>query len=471
MKLTVLGSGVRTPLLIKGIVRRRLPVAEVTLHDSDPARLDTMTRFCAHLSTRWDAGFEVRAEPEAAGAIEGAAFVLSAIRAGGDEARVVDERVPLAHGVLGQETTGPGGFAMALRTIPVALRFAHLVEEMAPDAWLINFTNPAGLITQALTHHTSIKVIGICDSPTAMKRSIATVLGVPGDQVELDYFGLNHLGWVRRVLVDGIDCIPELLDRYSELQEAGHEWALFDAGLVRDLGMLPNEYLYYFYFRERAVANIARSGTTRAQELLGLNQSLWAELHRYVAEGGFETALRAYERALAARSASYMAAESGGAPRPVPAEDLFEGEGYEGLAMAAISAITGALPTPLIVNVPHRGAVEGFDDLDVFELPARLDHSGATPLEVGTVPEICRALLTPVKVYERLAVRAAVEGSYKAALQALSVHPLVASYGLARVILKDYLDQHGAALGYVSQANSIRGSRVPAVTSGGGLGV
>ncbi|MBA2426695.1 MAG: glycoside hydrolase [Actinobacteria bacterium] len=459
MKLTVLGAGVRTPLLLKGLVRRALPVEEVVLHDSNPHRLETMTRFSSYLCERWGAGFKLRPEPLARAAIEDAGFVLSAVRVGGDDARVIDEEVPLKHDVLGQETTGPGGFAMALRTIPVALGFARLIEAHAPQAWLINFTNPAGLITEALTRHSAVKVIGICDSPTGMKRSIAAVLGVHGDNVDLDYFGLNHLGWVRRVLVDGHDRLPELLERYGELQRVDHAAAPFDAELVRDLEMLPNEYLYYFYYRERAVANIKRSGATRARELQSLNAELWRALGASVATGGFAAAQHAYEHALLKRSASYMARECSSDPRPTASDDLFEGEGYEGLAMAVMTAITSGLDTPLIVNVPQRGAVEGFDDGDVFELPCRLGAGGATPIPVGRVPDVCTALLGPVKAYEKLTVQAAVDGSYGTAVRALSIHPLVASYSLARVILGEYLEQHGDALSHLGGAGPAPGSR------------
>nr|MBA3350433.1 6-phospho-beta-glucosidase [Actinomycetota bacterium] len=277
MKLTVLGAGIRTPLLLSGLTRRAeaLGLDEVVLHDCDPGRLETMAGFGGGLCREWGARFQVRAQQDSEAAIDGADFVFSAIRVGGEAGRIIDEEVPLQYGIVGQETTGPGGFAMALRTIPVMIDYARTIERVAPHAWLINFTNPAGLITQALQNHTGVKVIGICDTPTAMKRTIARVLEVPGDAVRLDYVGLNHLGWVRRVLVDGADRLPELLDRFEDLRAAGAEWAPFDPGLVRDLGMLPNEYLYYFYYREQALEHIRCSGNTRGQQLETLNRPLW----------------------------------------------------------------------------------------------------------------------------------------------------------------------------------------------------
>lgn len=445
MKLTVLGAGIRTPLLLSGLARRAesLGLDEVVLHDCDKGRLQTMAAFGGGLCDEWGAPFHVRAEEDAEAALEGADFVFSAIRVGGEAGRIIDEEVPLRYGIIGQETTGPGGFAMALRTIPVMIDYARTIERVAPRAWLINFTNPAGLITQALENHTDVKVIGICDTPTAMKRTIARVLEVPGDTVALDYFGLNHLGWVRRVTVDGADRLPELLDRFEELRTGGAEWAPFDPGLVRDIGMLPNEYLYYFYYREEALEHIRASGGTRAQQLATLNRPVWKELSRGAASGDWAQARAAYELAMSTRHSTYMARESGrGDPDARSDAELFEGEGYEGLAMAVMASIRTRAGVPLIVNVPANGAVAGFAD-DVLELPCLVGEHGATPVAVGAVPAIARALMEPVKTYERLTVEAAVAGSYSAATQALVAHPLVGSYRLATAMLDEYLSRHG----------------------------
>ncbi|MDQ3766049.1 MAG: hypothetical protein M3346_01725 [Actinomycetota bacterium] len=445
MKLTILGAGIRTPLLLSGLARRAeaLGLDEIVLHDCDKGRLETMAAFGSRLCREWGARFQVRAGEGPEAALEGADFVFSAIRVGGEAGRIIDEQVPIRHGIVGQETTGPGGFAMALRTIPVMIDYARMIERVAPHAWLINFTNPAGLITQALQNHTGVKVIGICDTPTAMKRTVARVLGIPGDAVGLDYFGLNHLGWVRRVLVDGADRLPELLDRFEELRAAGAEYAPFDPGLVRDLGMLPNEYLYYFYYREQALENIRRSGGTRAQQLEKLNRPVWESLSKGAASGDWAPARAAYESAMSTRHSTYMARESGrGDPGAGPDEELFEGEGYEGLAMAVMTSIRAQVNVPLIVNVPADGAVAGFAD-DVLELPCLVDEHGATPLAAGAVPPTARALMEPVKTYERLTVEAAVGRSYSAGTQALLAHPLVGSYRLATAILDEYLYRHG----------------------------
>src|SRR4029450_129270 len=194
MKLTMLGAGVRAPFVLRGLVRHQeeLGLTEVTLHDPDGARLDTMTALGRSLCAAWGGTFEVRGDAAPRAALADARFVFAAIRPGQERARTFDEELPLKHGVLGQETTGPGGFAMAMRTIPAMLEHARLIEEVAPSALLVNFTNPVGIVTQALHDGSSIHVVGVCDGPVSMERRIAAFLGVAGDAVHADYAGLNH---------------------------------------------------------------------------------------------------------------------------------------------------------------------------------------------------------------------------------------------------------------------------------------
>ena len=257
MKMTLIGTGVRTPFVLHGLADRAasLGLEEVVLHDADRSRLEVMSALGRHLCTSWGAPFTLRGEPDAGSALEGARFVFTAIRVGQERARAIDEQVPLKYGVLGQETTGPGGFAMALRTIPVMLGYARLIAEVAPEALIVNFTNPVGLIMQALTLHSEARVVGVCDGPIEMKRSVAEFLDVPPDRVHADYFGLNHAGWIHRLLVDGSDRLPDVVDRFEDLQKQDGSWRLFDPDLVRAIGMLPMEYLYFYYSRARAVEN------------------------------------------------------------------------------------------------------------------------------------------------------------------------------------------------------------------------
>jgi 6-phospho-beta-glucosidase len=443
--MTLLGSGVRAPFVLRGLAagQEDLGLDEVVLHDTDPERLELMTAVGGYLCADWGARFTVRGEPDAREAIDDARFVFSAIRPGKEGARAVDEEVPLKHGVIGQETTGPGGFAMALRTIPAMLDYARLIEDVAPEALLVNFTNPVGIVMQALHEHTSVRAVGICDGPISMQRSVAAFLGLPSEQVHADYVGLNHCGWIHRVLVDGHDRLPELLDRFAELQAADEQWRLFDPALVRGIGMLPMEYLYFYYYRDQALANIRGSGGSRGRQLQALNDALWPVLRARIDAGDLPGAAAAWERTMGERDATYFARERGEA---VPEEadepgNVFEGEGYEGVATAVMAATVRRRKVPLILNVANRGAIEGLRDDDVVEVTCLADEHGAHPIAQGEIPEAALALLAQVKLYERLTVTAAVEGSYDAALGALLAHPLVASYPAASAILDEYVER------------------------------
>jgi len=442
MKMTLLGAGVRAPFVLRGLAAGAadLDLDEVVLFDTDPERLELMTALGGHFAASWGAPFTVRNEPDAESALAGARFVFSAIRPGQEAARAVDEEVPLKHGVLGQETTGPGGFAMALRTIPAMVAYGQLIERVAPNALLVNFTNPVGIVMQALHDHTSVRAIGICDGPISMQRSVAEFLGLPREQVHADYAGLNHCGWIHRVLVDGEDRLPEVIDRFEELQAADDQWALFDPELVRSIGMLPMEYLYFYYYRDTAVEHIRGSGSSRGRQLQALNDALWPVLRAQIDAGDLPGAQTAWERAMGERDATYFARERG----EVVAEelelgDVFEGEGYEGVATAVMAAATRRRKTPLIVDVANRGAIAALDDDDVVEVTCLVDEHGAHPIAQGRLPDAATDLLTQVKLYERRTVEAAVTGSYEAALEALLVHPLVASYPTAKRILDDYV--------------------------------
>ncbi len=443
--MTLLGSGVRAPFVLHALAQQQddLGIDEVVLHDTDAERLGLMTALGRHLSAAWGARFGVRGASSARDALDGARFVFAAIRPGQEAARAIDEEVPLEHGVLGQETTGPGGFAMALRTIPAMLDYARLIEEVAPEALLVSFTNPVGIVTQALHDHTSVRVVGICDGPMSMSRSIAAFLGRPLADVHVDYAGLNHCGWIHRVLTDGRDRLPELLARFDELRALEDEdWGLFDAALVREIGMLPMEYLYFYYYRDEALANIRGSGSSRGRQLQALNDGLWPVLRERFDAGDLPGAAGAWEAAMRERHVTYFARERGeGLEAPEPAErGVFDGGGYQSVATAVMTAAVANRPTALILNVANRGAIEGMRDDDVVEVSCVADGNGAHALAQGRLPEPALELLQQVKAYERLTVRAAVEGSRDAALEALRTHPLVGSDAAATAILDDYVE-------------------------------
>ena len=327
MRLAILGGGgFRTPLVYAALAGTDSGVTDVVLYDTDAGRLDVMAHVLASIP-RWrvlralgrsdipppgsSEAPRVTVTTELDVALEGADFVFSAIRVGGLAARVQDERVALEHGVLGQETTGAGGIAYGLRTVPVARRVAERVRAVAPDAWVINFTNPAGMITEAMRGVLGDRVVGICDTPITMAKRAARLLGVdPHTPVDLDYVGLNHLGWLRGLRVDGEDLLPRLLAD-DALLGATEEGQLFGLDWIREIGALPNEYLYYYDFTRDAVAvDPVPAGSTRGEFLAGSSATSTPPPPRTrLARSELWTATRAE------REATYMAAEHAGQAR------------------------------------------------------------------------------------------------------------------------------------------------------------
>jgi len=454
LKLAIIGTaGVRTPLMLRGVLRRqeRLGLTDLCLMDSDQEHLDLIRMVSEPVLRQPQPSDDKKAAPplrvlwttDAREAIRGADFVLTTFRVGGIRSRVIDERVPLRYGVLGQETTGPGGFAMALRTIPVILDYVKLIQELAPDAWLVNFTNPSGLITEAVTNHTHMtRMVGICDNPSSMQREIARALKLSPDELFVEYFGLNHLGWVRGAFAKGWDVLPELIAAIAQ-QRVKLDGLPFDPQFVAALGMLPNEYLYFYYHAREAVQHILDAGKTRGEQVQELNEWLFAELRRLRA-GGSESDIRdAYVSYLVKRGESYMATETGHKPDLEHLQASAEEEGYEGVALGVMECLSGVRQGTAILSVPNRGAIAGMGESSVVEVTCYLGHSIVRPVAMGCVPEHALGLMKQVKEYERLTVEAALSGSYALALKALALHPLVPGYAVARRILDGYVSEHG----------------------------
>ncbi|MFC5448532.1 6-phospho-beta-glucosidase [Paenibacillus aestuarii] len=454
MKLTVLGgAGMRTALLVNGLIRHseQLQFDEVALYDIDEERLHIMGSLSQYIAQTKQASFRVTFTTDIREALQGAAFVFSAVRVGQEESRVNDERVALKYGVLGQETTGPGGFAMALRTIPVMIEYTRIIHEVAPNAWLLNFSNPSGLLAQAMNTYGHCKVIGICDAHAGIKNALSKFLGVHFSRLQVDYYGLNHLGWVPKVHLDGVDQMPMLLDRFEELAKSAHIFSFFDKELIRNIGMLPNEYLYYFYYHDRSVRHILQSGETRGEQIVKLNRPLLQRIAPLVREGKLKEAWMDYKETLDKRSSTYMSKETSGEVHNIheqeaPVHSQFEEEGYEGLAINVMKGIHLNKQQVLTLNVPNRGTIAGLKDDDVVEVPCLVNQNGPTPLSVGQIADMAMALIHPVKTYERLTVEAAVKGDYQAGLNALTVHPLVPSFTVAKSMFDEYLQVHKAYL-------------------------
>jgi len=437
MRVTIIGAGgFRTPLTYRALLaaRERLGMSEVVLLDSDPARVATIEAVLAGIDSEMGVSLPRRVAVDLDEAVRGAGFVLCAIRVGGLEGRIVDESVPLAHGVLGQETVGPGGIAFALRTLGPMRGIAEAIARHAPDAWLVNFTNPAGMITEALMPVLGERVVGICDSPDHLVREVAAAIGSPPAELAVDYAGLNHLGWVVAARRAGRDLLPGLLAddaRVARLPAAG----LFGVARLRELGAVPNEYLVYFEHPDRAVAGFKREGATRGQALAAAQDAFYAA----GPEPGRDAA-RTWRRAVHARNRSYMReARTSETEEPLEDEDEQPAGGYEAAALAVMEALAGAEQQVLILNVRNRGAVRFLDRDAVVEVPAVVGPAGVRPLAAGELPPAARDLVLRVKEVERLTIRAAVEGSRALALEAIAHHPLVPSAAVAERILGDYL--------------------------------
>ncbi|WP_405621887.1 6-phospho-beta-glucosidase [Streptomyces sp. NBC_00076] len=438
MKLTILGGGgFRVPLVYGALLGDRAEgrVTHVVLHDLDSRRLSAVTRVLAEQAAGVPDAPEVSATTDLDEALRGADFVFSAIRVGGLEGRANDERVALAEGVLGQETVGAGGIAYGLRTVPVAVDIARRVARLAPDAWVINFTNPAGLVTEAMSRHLGDRVIGICDSPVGLGRRIARVLGANPAEAWIDYVGLNHLGWVRGLRVAGRDELPRLLAD-PDLLGSFEEGKLFGVDWLRSLGAIPNEYLHYYYFNREAVRSYQQADKTRGAFLADQQARFYEEMKRPDA-----AALTAWDRTRAEREATYMSEnrETAGAGER-DADDL--SGGYEKVALALMRAIARDERTTLILNVRNQGTLSVLDEDAVIEVPCLVDANGAHPVAVAPLPDHATGLVCSVKGVEREVLAAAESGSRATAVKAFALHPLVDSVNVARRLVEGYTDVH-----------------------------
>jgi 6-phospho-beta-glucosidase len=424
MKVAVIGGGSSyTPELIAGFIERaeQFPLRELWLMDILPERLEVVGRFAQRMVAAKGAPFAVHLTTDQREAARNASYVITQLRVGWMQARREDERLGQAHGLIGQETTGVGGMAKALRTIPALMGIANDMREVAPEAILVNFTNPAGLVTQALSQYApDVTAVGVCNAPLTTKMQILAKLAAQGVVVdearaELDGLGLNHLSWYRGFAADGQDLWPRVLESYlGELQnEAEPEW---DWRTIAALQMIPNYYLQYFYHTDRHLAAQADWPPSRADDVMAIEAELLAE---------------------------YAEPE-----RVEPPEGLMRRGGayYSTVATQLLAAHYNDLDETHIINVAHRGAVPGWPDDWVLEMACRVSRRGFEPLPAAPLPPVCYGLLAQVKMYELLTVEAAVHGDRNAAYQALLAHPLGPPADKAAAVLEDMLRRNRAYL-------------------------
>jgi 6-phospho-beta-glucosidase len=440
MKLAIIGGGgVRAPMLAAAATRRaaRVGLSELWLLDVDRRKLDIFGALAQELASEAETGVSVHPTLDAERALDGAAYVITTIRVGGDHSRVLDERIALRHGVLGQETTGAAGFAMAMRTLPALLEYADLLRTRSPEAWLLNFTNPAGLVVQGLVDSGFERAVGICDSANLAQLAVADAAGVDAKMLRAEVFGLNHLSWTRRVCgADGEDLLAAQL-RDEEFVGSTMQ-RFFEPALRERTGMWMSEYLFYWYYAERALAAIGSEHQTRGEEVEALNEELVAELEASL-RSDIRTAAERYKTYDARRQDNYMHYADPGSNGRSLGEG---GEGYAGVALDVIEALETNAPLYTALNVPNGTAIPGFSADDVVEVTCLVDGDGIRPVPVGAIPEHPAALMSSVKRYERLAARAIRERSRERSIDALMAHPLVLSFPRARGLVDDYLEAH-----------------------------
>lgn len=435
------GGGVRTPLVIFGVneAARTLDADEFVLFDSDRERAQRIAQLGREIVRREGGSLRLRVAQTQEDAVDGASFVLNSIRVGGIETRVRDELGAIACGYPGQETTGPAGIAMGQRTIPVAIAQARMVAERAPDAWFINFTNPAGLITQAILQNSSAKAVGICDTPTEMLHRIRTVLGGSAAEVECDYVGLNHLGWIRRIRVRGEDVTDRVLNDDAVLAQL-YPAPLFDHELIRALRLLPTEYLFFYYSRTRALENQRRQGMTRGEQIAQMNESLMARLTMLLARGEEGGALQAYVEYLNARSGSYMKIEgegkSGVSEGAMDADPFRAATGYHRIALDVMCALCSQEEQRVIVNTRNGSTLPEIAAQDVIETTCAIANGTVRPLPADPLPEEVSGLVLAVKAYERAAIRAALSGNLRELRAAMLMYPSIGEWEPSAHILE-----------------------------------
>jgi len=394
VKLAVIGGGsTYTPELVAGLARERerLELTDVVLHDIDPDRREVV----GGLATRMlgAAGYEgtLAITDDLERALDGASFVLIQLRVGGQQARLSDETIPLACGCIGQETTGAGGLAKALRTVPVVLEIAARVRELAADgAWIVDFTNPVGIVTRSLLD-AGHRAVGLCNVAIGIQRSAAKLLGVEPERVLVDQVGLNHLTWVRALLLDGEDVLPDLLaDRGDELAASVD----LPRALLERLGVIPSYYLRYFYFHDEELAS-QLVGKPRAAEVAEIEREL-LELYR-------DPALTTKPKLLERRGGAF----------------------YSEAATQLVASLASDSGDAQVVDVRNNGTLVGLADDDAVEVPARITARGPEPLEQPPLAPEFLGLVQHVAAYERLAAAAAISGDRELVYKALLAHPLV----------------------------------------------
>lgn len=444
MKIAVIGGGgVRSVFLAKSIAARaeELKINELVFMDNDEKKLRIYGTMAKKTSNLICPSLDFKITANAVEAVENADYVITTIRVGGDDMRVKDERAALNMGVLGQETTGAAGLSFAMRSISALADYCELIKKHAKKGCKVfNFTNPAGVVSQALRDMGYDFTYGICDAPSGMLRSFEKLYGAEEGSAKGEIYGLNHLSYFTSIKINGKEMIDEIIDNDEAYEKTDLRY--FEKDLLKSRKSVLNEYLYYFYYREKALANILNADKTRGEQIAEINRHMTAELEKVDIENDFETALGIFEHWYGERENNYMASETGIKRKEPWKFDIFgkDDGGYAGVALKFIKIAISGKTDSMILCVPNNGAIEGLLDSDVVEITCDIDKNGAAPHRFGKVDEQNLELIRRVKNYERLASEAIRTKSREKAIEALTLHPLVNSYSIAKELTDKYIE-------------------------------
>ncbi|WP_432699528.1 glycoside hydrolase [Kluyvera cryocrescens] len=450
MKLTVLGGGgVRSAFLAKSLAwnAHRIGLEEVVFLDNAEDNLaifGEIARFVFN-TLRPDIRFKLTTDPIEA--LNNANYVITTLRVGGDESRVRDERIALNHNTLGQETTGAGGFAMAMRSIPAILNYCRLIEEhAASDAILFNFTNPSGLVTEAIIKSGfKRKVYGICDAPSELIRELPSILHCDEQDLKVECYGLNHFSWFTHITVKGQDVTEQLVNLPTLYQHTAMQY--FSPELVRSCNnQLLNEYLYYYYYREVALKAIQDAPETRGEQIARINRDMHEELSMVEVKSNPGAAFDIWMKHYLRRENSYMQSESQqekfNTRAPLTLQQFIEepdSGGYAGVALDILDAVNSTTTKRIVVSMSNNGTLDFLKPDDVIEISCDLNKNGLQPVTPHYIPDAQKNMISCVKEYERLAVAAILNRDRNLAVRALMAHPLIGSWSLANSLVDEYL--------------------------------
>lgn len=455
MKLAVLGGGgVRSPFLAKSIAlgAKETGITETVFMDIDEEKLYIYGKIAKVIANKINPDLDFSLTTNADEALKDADFVITTIRAEGDAGRVFDERTALNLGVLGQETTGAGGFAMSLRSIHTLIDYCEKAKKLAkPDAPIFNFTNPSGLVTQALRTLGYNNVYGVCDAPSGFLRQVREMMGEK--DITMECFGLNHLSWFMNFSLGEEDITDKVLS-HPKLYEST-EMRLFDKEILAlSDNLIPNEYLYFFHYRDKAVSSVLSSEKTRGETILEINEHMLSEMRTIDIDKDFDKAFHCFMSHYAMRENSYFSIESGKTKTekfPVPTVEEYiaqpENGSYAAVALDYIKAKNTGKKVQMVLSVPNEGALDFLSDDDVCEITCIVDEKGVHPQKIENVPEMQKNLIRAVKHYENLTVEAIMEKSRRKAVKALTVHPLVCSYPIAERLVDAYSEKYKKYIG------------------------